>query len=208
MFIDNARKLVFVHIPKTGGTAITRALAPKITNGEVSGDSPPKHWSAARIIMERNVTTDSHTFAAAVRNPWDILVSDYEFCLKHTAHLPKYEKNARLGGWSTKLQRARDKPSFVRFCEEEYLGRPDAWFHYCTDHKGKDLVTFIMRHETLDADFRRLCKEFGYGPVKLPKVNVTEGRRTYRQLFDKHPELITRVGVTYDTYNKRFGYVY
>jgi hypothetical protein len=67
--IIHARRLIFVHIQKTGGNAISTALGQ-------NPDCPEKHFFA-RDLRELYCTDvwNAYFKFAFVRNPWDRLVS-------------------------------------------------------------------------------------------------------------------------------------
>lgn len=70
MYIDTNRELVFIHIPRTGGSSVKNALGigePFYKNGW--------HLSYSNIPTE----FDNFFSFAFVRNPWDRFVSIYEY---------------------------------------------------------------------------------------------------------------------------------
>lgn len=213
MILDHDRRVVWVHVPKTGGTAIMLTLGPQVATGMVSGDGEEKHWSAQRIRREFIGTEwRSWTWAAAVRNPWDMIVSDYEFCRHHAKRINKMRRITSLGGWLNKLESTLTCKTFGDFVNLHYLRSPEfpnrvnVWDHYCTDWNGTDIVTRILRFESLGQDYEQFCRDFGYTVSKLPVRNKTPNRTPYQQMYDK--TLADRVGEFYAEYNRRFGYTF
>jgi hypothetical protein len=206
VIIDFDKKFIFVHIPKTGGTSVTRYLAGNVPNGEVTPDSKKKHWSAKRVMIE-NPRDDYHTWtvAAIVRNPWDMIHSDWEFCIDHAKRRHKMNRE-RLGGWIDKLDRTAEYASFDEFVKREHIKRYNVWDHYCTDHEGNDLVNTVLQYEILNFDFKNLCAGLGYPVGDLPVVNKTKHRTDYREAYsDESRQLVEGC---YAAYNERFGFTF
>ena len=68
--INHRYRCIFVHIPRTGGTSVQRFFG--------------THWQDHKDISRYAEELEPQTFAsyykfALVRNPWDRLVSDYNF---------------------------------------------------------------------------------------------------------------------------------
>lgn len=70
--IDHSRRCIFVHIPKTAGNSVNR----------VFGISWQDHKDLARYAQEEPSAFNSYFKFAIVRNPWDRLLSDYNYQLK------------------------------------------------------------------------------------------------------------------------------
>jgi len=76
---DDKLKAVFLHIPKTGGTAIKRILGINQLNSENPALIPsPQHLTCALLRAAIGPEKyDSYFKFTFVRNPWSRLVSDY-----------------------------------------------------------------------------------------------------------------------------------
>ena len=72
MFVDNIRKLVFIHVPKTGGTSISHTLS---TFGEVLKPTHTTYTEAIKLFPD-------YYFFCFVRNPWDRIYSNYEHMIR------------------------------------------------------------------------------------------------------------------------------
>ena len=88
MIISDSHKFVFHHIPKTGGSSITAALAPYSRNyaGVVPPDDTPQwqmafhqpHWMHHPVSgYEAGDIPEGYFSFAFVRNPFDAVVSAY-----------------------------------------------------------------------------------------------------------------------------------
>lgn len=97
MILSQGRKYIFIHIPKTGGTALTLALEARAMKDDILFDNTPKAKSrqnrqkelravgrlwkhSTRADIEGLVPDlDSYFTFTLVRNPWDRMVSYYHF---------------------------------------------------------------------------------------------------------------------------------
>ena len=179
---------VFIHVPKTGGLSISKALqVTKYRNrrrlmpgaqyeGIVTFGHELLPWLQRRDLAPR----DCFTFTF-VRNPYDRAVSLWAFNNKRNG-LDLTFREFCLGwgkwGWRIRYPMAR-------------------W----TD--GVD-VDFIGRFERLQADFDELCGLLGVERQKpLPHINRTE-RGPCRDYYDDETMAIVRAHYARDF--ERFGY--
>ncbi len=123
---------IFIHINKTAGTSIGNAIG-----------LPVKHHQTAREIIAsigREKWTTAYKFTL-VRNPWDKVVSHYEYRLKRN----KTEiatRNISFSEWVKKTY-GPDKDPF-------YYNNPKAFqpqVEWLKDDEGKITIDFIGRFE-------------------------------------------------------------
>ena len=172
MIISDSHKFVFHHVPKTGGSSITAALAPYCRNYEGEVPSEETHgWQFAfhqPNFMHHPVNNlpdrpkDYFSFAF-VRNPFDAVVS----------------------AWNPEKFKYFDE--FVDheiFTGIEYVAR---WtqFEYLTDDDGKVLVDFVGRYEKFAEDFYEVIGRIGVPLMLIPKRNVTKDKvhDSYREVY-------------------------
>ena len=171
MLISDSHKFVFHHVPKTGGSSITAALAQYCRNyeGEVPSDDTPK-WQLAfhqpnfmhEAISELTDIPEDYFSFAFVRNPFDAVAS----------------------AWVPKKFKYFDEWIEQEVCTgNEWVSR---WtqFGYLTNDKEKILVDFIGRFENFASDFYEVVKRIDAPLMMLPKRNITkdkshEGYREY-----------------------------
>lgn len=97
MILSQGRKYIFIHIPKTGGTALALALEARAMKDDILFDNTPKAKSrqhrqkelqAAGRLWKHSTRADieglmpdldSYFTLTLVRNPWDRMVSYYHF---------------------------------------------------------------------------------------------------------------------------------
>jgi len=70
--ISHTHRFIFIHIPRTGGSSISRQL------GKYSDQNTKKHWNASDYVEYLTQPVfDSYFKFTFIRNPWDIMVSKY-----------------------------------------------------------------------------------------------------------------------------------
>lgn len=150
----------FIHVPKTGGMAVTQALG---------GKSP----GYATHTPLHCITMGERFAFGFIRNPWARLVSLYRFmCQKTLRETDNFDQDAvREMGFRRWLMDDR----FYMQEDAEWMTsdlppmqrRPQMWWL-----RGCD---FIGRFENLTDDFRRACRLIDMTPPRLNHVNVTKG---------------------------------
>ncbi|MBD1916310.1 MULTISPECIES: sulfotransferase family 2 domain-containing protein [Cyanophyceae] len=173
MLISHRHKFIFVHIYKNAGTSVSTALLPfmatklqRFTSRQlkkigISYLAQPcsTHATAATISSVIGEEKFKSYFSFCfVRNPWDWQVSLYQYMLKTPNH-PQHKL-------------AKEFKSFENYldwrCTKEVRFQKD----FIYSQNGELLVDFVGRFETLDEDFKVVCKRIGI-PARLPKLNVS-----------------------------------
>ena len=172
--------IIFIHIPKSGGTSIGTWLG-----GLTLGGHP-------RIEDFLPYKTNQVTFTV-VRNPWDRVVSAYHYLF--------YTKKETI------FQSYIDKgiPSFEKFIKN--LGTvttEKVWFNGLNSQCDwiRSGVDIILRFENLEEDFKQIQKITNdFRP--LPHLNKSEHRQ-YREYFTDETREIVEQAFKEDI--DRFGY--
>jgi hypothetical protein len=182
--IDFNRRLLFIHIARTGGTSIEHVFA---GNDWYCIDAPTKHLSASQARAHYGEEIwNSFTKFTVIRNPWDRLVSMWV-----------------TGSWHFTLD-------YHHPCDTEFLAqlRPHPNEKYQSLHYHEildDQLDYVLRHESLQADLSRMLSECGLTPVELPHAEATY-RAHYSDYFT--PETAHAVGAMFrkdiDYYGYRF----
>ena len=203
MIVCEEPAFVFVHVFKTAGTSIKRALRryampawqeyansvlKRVGVSQFGPPSYPDHQLACELIDQIGLEAFERYFSFAfVRNPWDWELSHYKFILRLKRH-PQHQEVSQLS----------DFTDYVRW-------RCDGRFQLQQDFITLDdeiIVDFVGRFENLEADFHLVCQQIGIQP-KLAKLNATR-KTDYREHYDdKSAELIRQ---TYLCDVIRFGY--
>ncbi|AQS48998.1 hypothetical protein BMG03_15275 [Thioclava nitratireducens] len=177
-------KLVFVHIPKTGGSSIVRSLKPHRDLRSIASRRLNKTLNSLHIPYRLNgIDTQVHASAqdyadvlgrgferyfsfAIVRNPFDWMVSLYHFSLKRR----KTDVSFR---------------DFVHTCSAK------AQADYITDDNGEVIVSFVGRFERLAKDFQAASEKIGLD-LHLPHLNATDHEHFSRYYDDETREIVAR----------------
>ena len=213
MLVSHTHKFVFIHIYKTAGTSIAKALAPynvppyKRRAGRVLKrlrvPFPPtwntglsvEHKTAveARVRLGREVFDNYFSFAF-VRNPWDWQLSVYQHVIRNKAHA-LHESVRQLGSFE----------NYVHWlCDGSIAQRDDrCQIDFLRDLSGNLLVDFVGRFESLTSDFAHVCQRIGVKST-LPRLNTAVRRVDYRTCYsDRTIELIAN---KYADDIREFGY--
>jgi hypothetical protein len=184
MPICHSHKFVFVHVPKCGGTTITRALIDSGIKLEFHGRATETQMVKYRSEWLHHITADClrehltpavweeyQTFAV-VRNPWDLLVSYYFY----------HQKKFTDPNWKGTLPPNIFAPTRT-FREWFWVSQliPQCSYYICDDRANK-IVKYIGRFERLDEDYFKIASTLGFTKVRpLPRLNasVHGGYRTY-----------------------------
>lgn len=212
MIVSPRRGYIFVHIPKTGGTAMALALEARARPDDILiGDTPKarrrrhrlagvqtagrlwKHSTLADIegLIPREAF-DRFLIFTLVRNPWDRVVSYYHWLRVQSFAHPAVAR-----------ARALDFGGFLR--HPATLAELAAWpaRRYVTDGAGQERHTLFIRLERLAEEIAPLEAHLGF-PLRLSRSNESDRPRDWRPLYtDAEAEL---VGAALAEDAARFGY--
>jgi len=188
----NEFQAIFIHIPKTAGTSVAKLIW--------GGGS--RHVRCQEYLQANPKKFSRFFKFTIVRNPWDRLVSSYEF-LRQGGLAPADAQFAarEVIPWS-------DFGEFVR----HGLPRPQvrSWVHlrpqtdWVCDEAMLNRMDFTGRFESLDDDFAVISARLGI-PNGLPVTNRSN-RSDYRIYYDDETRHI--VAELYRSDIEEFGYTY
>jgi hypothetical protein len=195
MIISNGKRFIFVHIPKTGGTSITQAIAPSlrwndvICGGTAYGEKigPPyeaqfglwKHSLAGQIkaVVGDEVWADYFTFGF-VREPYGRMRSLYTYTegLVRSYGLQRHLWRLRSdkAPWNWAFIRAylgsNGFSEFIRhpLLESTSVARPMS--DYLTED-GRIIVDFVGKMENMTSDFGQVAARIGAHDLELGQAN-------------------------------------
>lgn len=203
MIVSESHHFVFVHIFKTGGTSVKRALRrfamrpwQEPANAILKRIGIPQfgprgyrdHMTASQLIDDRSLDWFQSQFSFAfVRNPWDWELSHYKYILRNNQHFNHKEVSG-----------LNDFSEYVRWrCDRRTQLQSDFVMH-----QGKLVVDFVGRFENLDADFRHVCDRIDVR-CRLKKLNSTR-KSVYQQHYDDRTREL--IGQTCKRDIEIFGY--
>lgn len=215
MPVCRQRKFIFVHIPKTGGSSIEKALGlfGRDNNGAnelcadilygTAGDRALQHLPAREIsrLLSRRAFNGYFKFAF-VRNPYERTVSAYHFHLKYGGESLSFEEYLEKRVAYRKLMLAVPRPLRRRFRPDLIDDHVRSQHRFILSAGGRMLVDFVGRYENLESDFRKLARHLGCH-VELPRINATD-HRDYREYYDHR--LRRLLGFLYRRDLALFGY--
>lgn len=172
MLIHN-KKLIFIHIPKTGGSSIKQALFGKYISS---------HDHAGYYRDHHELCWNSYFKFSIVRNPWDRTFSIYNFY-----------KNGN-NPVNAKIKISMNEMSFEDFIHLYSRGEwlPGSSFSnpLLTQQldwislDGKIAVDLVVKFESLQEDYIRLCEELNIRARRLPHLKKMGNRGDYKNMYN------------------------
>jgi hypothetical protein len=197
MIISHEKEMIFIHIPRTGGTIISKNICKKLGIedwksfiGEPKNISPSdhpmepegferkmkngyKHKNVKQIKKKVGEEVWSSYFKFSfVRNPWDRTLSMYLKQIKKT--LP-YFKN--------QIKKSKLLFNASLFTKYKLLKRETSQqVEYLRNKKGKIDVDFVGKYEKIEDDFNKVCSRVGIGP-NLKGRHDSTGHEGYKKYY-------------------------
>jgi hypothetical protein len=192
MILSHGRGYLFLHIPKTGGTALTLALEARAMKDDlIISDTPKGRARSGRLAGIKTkgrlwkhstlcdleglvgpADLDGLFILTMVRNPWDRVVSLYHWLRGQTF------PHALVG-----LAKAHDFSGFLNHAQTRML--LSAWpaRAYVQDRAGMDRCRLFIRLEHLEADITPFEAHLGFRVTPLARVNMSERVRDWRGYY-------------------------
>lgn len=190
MIISPGRRYIFVHIPKTGGTALTLALEARAMKDDILiGDTPKARARRGRVkaltapgrLWKHSTLADIEGAVpgmagfftlALVRNPWDRVVSYYHWL--------------RVQGFAhpaVGLAKALSFSAFLHHPQTVTSLRLWPYGAYLLDRSGAERATLFARLEHLASDLAPFEAHLGFRLPPVPHVNDSARERDWRGYF-------------------------
>ncbi len=195
MLLSHDHQFLFIHIPKTAGTSIRVSLSPYAFHPETllenrvlsSVGINVNHigpWKRKRfrphctaLTVQRNLPADvfDNLFKFVfVRNPWDLLVSLYNFIPSRPKH--RYSKYVASLSFSDFVNEWTQRPEILQ----------SRWIQ---DHRQELIVDYVGFFENIPHDFEVVCTRIGVD-APLPRNNRSV-HADYRDLYsDRLKDLV------------------
>ncbi len=163
--VEYFQRYVFIHINKTGGSSIEKALAIRHEH---------KTASEKRDELGEWLWKTKFSFAI-VRNPWDKVVSHYHFRVM-TNQTNLVNNDVDFGTWVRLAYGEQDSSYF----DNAKMFLPQ--LNWLTDADGKMLVNYVGRFESLEEEFKIICQKINKEGCTLPHIKKSN-RKDYRQYY-------------------------
>ena len=183
MIISSGRNYIFVHIPKTGGTALATALEARAMRDDILiGDTPKakrrrarlksltakgRIWKHSTLLDMGGVVDPAGMFTfTLVRNPWDRMVSYYTWLQAQTFDHP-----------AVTLARSTDFSRFLNADQTRQILLQNPYASYVND------TAFFFRIEHLADDLQPLLKHLGF-QLTIERINESLRPRDWRPFYN------------------------
>lgn len=203
MVISHQHRYLFLELPRTGSTAVSKELC-QLYGGE---RILKKHATYKDFLRTASNEEENYFVFSSIRNPADKILSLY---FKYKTDQRGYDdKETHRGGnpliaWllKTQFRYVHDRnASFEQFFKRFYRLPYDDWS--CLDHPKLD---YVIHFERLAEEFDEVLRRIGLEPVQpLPVVNKTSARE-YDFWSYYTPEIRARAQWVFGPYLRRWGY--
>jgi hypothetical protein len=202
--ISHARRCIFAHIPRCGGTSIEDVIWPErrsvedLWMGFVSTYRNAHHTGGLQHLPAKLIRPlvgaevfDGYFKFSIVRNPWDKAVSQYCYMRRRP------DLRAYVG-----MDERADFKTYLRLVRETAHAQWEPQHTFIFDDAGKLLVDDLGRYETYERDVTRIFARLGI-TARIPHANCSE-REPLERYYDR--EAIEMVAQTYAEDIRLFGY--
>lgn len=192
MILSRGRGYIFVHAPKTGGTALALALEARAMKDDILiGDTPKARQRKRRLqgvrtrgrLWKHATLADADGLISAaeaaelfvftiVRNPWDRVVSYYHWLRGQSFAHPVVA-----------VAKGTDFAEFLRHPVVTTAWRAAPHASYVTDAGGVERCGLYLRHERLAEDAGLLGERLGIRLDLPERVNASERDEDWRGYF-------------------------
>lgn len=211
MIISHKHKYLFVELPMTGSTAVSRELCESYDGISVL----TKHSSYRDFLKVATDAEKKYFVFAGIRHPLDQVVSHY-FKFK-TGHAGQFVRPDEVGihkknllhriayGYSHAARYQfvqKHNADFETFFLKYYKVPYNNWSSL--DHKKFD---FVIRFEHLADDFAQLIERMGLELKRpLPEINKTQGKKNLFFDYYNTPKLRERAQYVFGPFMQQWGY--
>lgn len=191
MILSRSRRFIFVHVPKTGGTAFTLAYEARAAKDDILiGDTPKarqragrwkgirtagriwKHSTLADVVgLLSPDEIDACQVAMLVRNPWDRAISYYHWL--------------RVQGFAhpaVGLAKAHDFSGFLNHPQTRTALRLWPYGAYLRRADGTEHPALVVRLEHYAEDVAPVEAHLGFR-LPLPRANASERDPDWRRYY-------------------------
>jgi hypothetical protein len=204
MIVSHKHRYVYVEVPRTGSTAISRELRDEYDGTPILR----KHATYRDFLRQASEDERRYFVFSGIRNPLDIAVTRFAHMkVNAKGHFTNPEDVAVRNSIAGRIERRifrwvhDNDADFESFLLRWYRVPYDTWTSL--DHKRMDKV---IRFESLADDFNDALRRIGITPTRpLPVHNATPGRdRDFVASYT--PRAIKRAVWVFGPYMEEWGY--
>jgi hypothetical protein len=203
MVISDKHKYLFVELPLTGSTALSKELSDLYDGKRILR----KHSRYREFLKIATKEQKKYFVFSGIRNPMDLVVSEYlKIKNNHKERYTTPSEWRRNGGTlsdeSLRLYKEiiENNLSFQDYFKKYFKIPYDNWS--CIAHKKFD---YIIRFENLSNDFSEVLKRLNIQPKRdLPQINKTSEKGDFAKYYT--PEIRSRAVFVFGPFMKRWGY--
>jgi hypothetical protein len=195
MLISDSHQFIFLRMRKVASTSMKTFLLPMClprpagriahlkSRATLERDYQKYVFRAhddIRTVKKRMPTEKFNSYFkfSFVRNPWDRLVSEYNFLLERPAH-GRHARVKKLDG-------------FKQFIQMQ-IPRKDAYqINMLCNRQGDLLMDFVGKLENLESDWQTVCTRIGISHQELQRKNATEHRHFQDYYDTESRDLVAR----------------
>jgi len=177
--INHKHKFIFVHIPKTGGRSIEKALAnygiDDIVRRHGNGKLKNPHFTINKYL-DTYIDFDlkSYFWFTTIRNPYERFVSEYFYSKRQKKTVSSFKE-------------------WVIFDEIEQTSYPlhsASQLSFTSSERRQ--IDYTIRFENLQQDFNFVCDKIGIPRQQLPHENKTKHKHYTEYYDDETREIVAQ----------------
>lgn len=206
MPIDRRRHIIFVHIPKTGGSSIERMFGMTTSEHFVSAgplkdltpcNKSPQHftWIELKRVLPLDFVQRAYKFAF-VRNPWARFLSEYRYRQRDFLFRVRKMRERYYDQCCFDERHLSSLDAFVDVLELTFERRVDVYsgfdahletqLSFISDEHNQIAMDYIGRLEEFEKDVRMIANMVGVHIDKILQVNRSDQQIDYRHHYSQY----------------------